>query len=112
MAYSEPWRTDSAGVFVVETDEFRLIIRPLDDIGGSMRFLLVRWGRNSVPDTLIATGVTHTKQAAMAAAERTADRCTRPGHVRTTPPAYFTEPVGRRLPDRWLPKKRVRPKKT
>jgi hypothetical protein len=87
MAYSEPWRTDAAGVFVADTGKFRLIVRPSDEIGGSMQFLVVRRGRESVPDTLIAFGVTDTKQAAMAAAERTADRCTRPGHVRTTPPA-------------------------
>jgi hypothetical protein len=87
MAYPEFWRADSAGVYVAETNEFRLIVRPSDEIGGNMRFLVLRRGRKNVPDALIASGVTDTKQAAMAAAERTADRCTRPGHVRTTPPA-------------------------
>jgi hypothetical protein len=87
MAYSEPWRADSAGVFAAETDEFRLIVRPSDKIGGNMRFLVVRRGRKSVPDTLIGSGVTDTKQAAMAEAEQMAERCARPGHVRTAPPA-------------------------
>ena len=87
MAYSEPWRADSAGVYVAETDEFRLIGRPSDEIGGSVRFLVVRRGRKSVPETLIGSGVTDTKQARMAAAEQTAERCARPGHVRTTSPA-------------------------
>jgi hypothetical protein len=78
MAHSEPWRTDPAGVYVAETDEFRLIVCPSVEIGVSAQFLVVRLGRKRVPDTLIACGVTDTKQAAMAAAERMADRCTRP----------------------------------
>jgi hypothetical protein len=78
MAQSEPWRVEGAGVYLAESDEFRLIIRPSDEIGGSMRFLVVRRGSKSVPDVLIGSGVVDTKQAAMAAAEQMAERCARP----------------------------------
>jgi hypothetical protein len=78
MAHSEPWRADPAGVYVGETDEFRLIVRPSDEIGGGMRFLVVRRGSKSVPDVLVGSGVVDTKQAAMAAAEQIAERCAPP----------------------------------
>jgi hypothetical protein len=78
IAFSEPWRADLAGVYVAETNEFRLIFRPSDEFGGCMRFLVVRRGSKSVPDVLIGSGVVDTEQAAMAAAEQMAERCARP----------------------------------
>jgi hypothetical protein len=78
------WHADSADVYVAETDEFRLIVCSTGETGGSMWFLVLRRGRNSVPDNLIASGVTDTKQAAMAAAEQRADRRMRQGVIRRT----------------------------
>jgi hypothetical protein len=77
MAHCKPWRAGPAGVYTAESNEFRLTVRAAADIGGGMRFLVVRRGRERVHDTLIGSGTTDTSHAAMVAAERMAERCAR-----------------------------------
>ena len=75
MAHNDLWRTQRTGVFLAENYGFRLLVQGPEEVGGAVRFLVLRRGTAEFSDTLIGSGTEETVRAAMAAAVRMAERC-------------------------------------
>jgi hypothetical protein len=75
MTHSDLWRTQSTEVFSAENAGFRLVVQGPKEVGGAVRFLVLRRGTAEISDTLIGSGTEETVRAAMAAAVRMAERC-------------------------------------
>jgi hypothetical protein len=75
MVHNDLWRTERAGVFSAEDCDFRLLVQAPEEVGGAARFLVLRRGTAAFSDALIGSGTVGTVRAAMAAAERMAERC-------------------------------------
>jgi hypothetical protein len=75
MVHHEFWRTDRAGVLSAESSDFRLLVQPPEEVGGAVRFLVLRRGSGGLSDTLAGSGTKESVRAAMGAAERMAERC-------------------------------------
>jgi hypothetical protein len=76
MVHHDLWRTERAGVLSAEICDFRLLVQAPGEGGGVVRFLVLRRGTAELSDTLLGSGTVETVRAAMAAAERMAERCT------------------------------------
>ena len=66
------WRAEPNGVLAAEIDGFRLVVQAPEEVGGLVRFLVLR--RESEGDTIIGSGSKETVQAAMGAAVKMAER--------------------------------------
>jgi hypothetical protein len=72
MVHNDLWRTQRTGAFLAENYGFRLLVQGPEEVGGTVRFLVVRRGTGEFSDTLIGSGTEETVRAAMAAAVRMA----------------------------------------
>jgi len=68
------WRTEPGAVLSAEVDGLRLVVQAPTEAGGAVRFLVLRRGAGERADTLIGSGTGTDVRAAMAAAERMAER--------------------------------------
>jgi hypothetical protein len=76
MVHHDLWRMECPGVISADSGDFRLRVQPPEKVGGAVRFLVLRRRTAELPEALIGSGTKDTVRAAMAAAERMAERCT------------------------------------
>ena len=65
------WRTEAGGVVTAEAGPLRLVVK---EVGGLMRFLVLRPWAAAGQDALLGSGTGSDARAAMAGAERMASR--------------------------------------
>ncbi len=79
----EIWRTEAAGVLAAESSDLRLIVQAPKEVGGAVRFLVLRRGEAGAPDSILGSGTRNDVLAAMTAAAQVAERCARLGLLET-----------------------------
>jgi len=78
------WRAEAAGTLSSERHGLQLLVQTLEQPhSGAARFLIVRPGTRDHAKALLRSGGREDMQAAMAEAERMAERCVELGFLRT-----------------------------
>jgi hypothetical protein len=82
MTYHTSWRTEISGTLSSEHHGLRLVVQRLEENGSAARFLIFHVGTGHDAKALIGSGAKEDVQAAMAEAERMAERCAELGSLR------------------------------
>lgn len=81
----ELWKTEPNGVLSAEAGNFRLIVQAPEQVGGIVRFQVLRQEIKGSLEILVGSGNEADIITAMTAAEQMADRCTELGLYQTIP---------------------------
>jgi hypothetical protein len=71
----ELWYAGPNGILSTVVGDLRLVVQAPEQVGGTARFQVLRQGHGDKPDALVGSGHGADVSAAMAAAERMAERC-------------------------------------